>query len=182
MCCGYGQGSPRAAGALARARDQKRTFEGGWLRDLVNVVCMPASAALVVGVEGSRGSRLLIGLHEGGRHHLFERESKKRVGSRRAEGRALERLKEHRGACGAPGVGGACGDHPEERDALIHTGGMPRQSSARCAPLWQMSNKSHREEGLRHARSPDNRCGASLRHRGVLFSRDSLSQDRFYFT
>ena len=89
---------------------------------------------------------------------------------------------EQRGACGAPGVGGACGDHPEGRDALIRTWCVPTGCWARSAPPWQMRDKSHREEGLRHARSPDNRCGASLRHRGVLFSRDSLSQDRFYFT
>ena len=89
---------------------------------------------------------------------------------------------EQRGACGAPGVSGACGDHPEGRDALIRTGCERTECLARSAPPWQMRYKSHREEGLRHARSPDNRCGASLRHRGVLFSRDSLSHDGNHFT
>ena len=35
--------------------------------------------------------------------------------------------------------------------------GMRRQCWARCAPPWQMAIKSNREEGLRHARSPDKR-------------------------
>ena len=88
----------------------------------------------------------------------------RRSGSARggAEGRALERLKEHRGACGAPGAGATCAVPREDRDALIRTGGMPTQSLARCAPPWRMANKSNREEGLRHARSPDKACGRSL--------------------
>ena len=69
---------------------------------------------------------------------------------------------EQRGACGAPGAGATCAVPREERDALIRTRGMRTRGLARCAPPWQMTRNSNREEGLRHARSPDKACGRCL--------------------
>ena len=149
-CCGYGHGSPRAAGGRLRARNKKRTLQGHGRRDLVLGVSTQASAALVVELSGSRRARSSTRRVEGGRHHLFERESMNRVGSRRADGGALQRRKEHRGACGAPGVGATCAHPREEREALIRTGGVRTRSLGRCAPARQMRRRLLREEGHRH--------------------------------
>ena len=59
-----------------------------------------ASAALVVELSGSRRARSSTRRVDRGRHHLLERDTMIQVGWRRAEGRALKRRKEHRGACG----------------------------------------------------------------------------------
>ena len=154
-CSGYGHGSPRAAGGRLRARNKKRTLQGPGRRNLVLGVCMRASAALVVEISGSRRARSSTRRVEGGRHHLFERDTMNRVGSRRADGGALQRRKEHRGACEAPGVGATCAHPREEREALIRTGGMRTQTLGRCAPARQVSGNSNRAEGLRHKKSPD---------------------------
>ena len=68
--CGYGQGSPRAAEAGARAQGEKRTVGAEGVRDLVDERLTSTKAALVV--TTSKGycaisSRMSI---ERGRHHL----------------------------------------------------------------------------------------------------------------
>ena len=70
MGCGYGQGSPRAAEAGARAQGEKRTVGAEGVRDLVDERLTSTKAALVV--TTSKGycaisSRMSI---ERGRHHL----------------------------------------------------------------------------------------------------------------
>jgi len=148
-CSGYGHGSPRAAGGRLRARNKKRTLQGPGRRDLVLGVSTQASAALVDELSGSRRARSSTRRVEGGRHHLFERETMNRVGSRRADGGALQRRKvraERRSRCDMRGSsGGARGAHPHRRRAHARLGTLRT-----CERARQMRRRLLREEGLRH--------------------------------